>query len=397
MKNQIHNRLHAPFIHNVMERFCNWTIDAKTAVEILRVSQSRLYSMRTEYLQAKADGILEQWLPGRSGGNRSHALPKLTEQFLLRALHEGYNFAFAASELKRLFNLDTTRWSVRRFAIAKGMAKPELAARTPAHARRWQRLNIGELWQLDATPHHWFGPDAPAQPLYDMIDDASRLQVGIRLCRSENLADYIWFFAKSFRKHGLPLAIYVDYATFFHSPKEGNMTALAKRLDLYKVSLIFANTPQSKGKIERIHQVWQDRLPSFFRLNGITPETELPEVTPLLETLAEHRNNHETHREIGCTPRQAWDKALAEGRSTLRPVPRDAWWPYVWSVWYKKQVGKSGRVYHKDLFFQTQRLEGVRVILCEHEGGYYSVIEKLPENLAVLPVVLFTNLPENKI
>jgi hypothetical protein len=321
-------------------------------------------------------------------------LPPHAGAFLRRALAQGYNHAFAASELKRLHGLDTTRWSVRRFARAEGFARETNPVRIPAHTRRWQRLNIGELWQLDATPHPWFGPDHPAQPLFDMIDDASRLQVGIRLCRSETTGEYILFFKDSFEIHGLPLAVYVDNAAFFRSPKDGALTALGARLWFYGVSLIFATTPQSKGKIERIHQVWQDRLPSFFRLNNITPTTDLGHVNTHLESLALHRNVHELHREIGMRPRSAWDAAREAGRSVLRPVPRDAWWPYVWSLWRKATVGDRGRVHHGELFFPTRLAAGEKVLLCEHGGGHFSVLKNFPAK-DQLPAVAFTNRPQN--
>ena len=376
-----------------MERLCNNTITRQQAAETLGVSKSQLYRVRSEYLRAKAEKKLETWRPGGSGGDHCAEFQPQTEKFLRLTLQEGYNFAFAASELKRLFNVDTTRWSVRRFALAQGLAKAEHPVRIPAHTRRWQRLNIGELWQLDASPHRWFGPGGPEQPLFDMIDDASRLQVGIRLCRAETLADYIIFFGKTFKTHGLPLCVYVDCATFFRSPVDGRLTALGKRLAFYGVSLSFAMTPQAKGKVERIHQVWQDRLPPFFRLNGLTPECDLAQVNASVETLAAHRNVHEKHREIGMTPQRAWDTAWEQGRSKLRPIPRDAWWPYVWSLWYSKRVGKRGRVFHRDLFFPTSLPEGEKVILCEHGGGCYSVIKKLPETPAIHPVVLFSNLP----
>ena len=47
---------------------------------------------------------------------------------------------------------------------------------------------------------------------------------------------------------------YVDRASFFKG-EDGNLTQLGKRLKLYGVSFVFANTPEAKGKIERIHQV----------------------------------------------------------------------------------------------------------------------------------------------
>ena len=294
MKHQLLNRLCVPLIQDVLERFCNNTITRQQALATLGVSKSQLYRMCTEYLRAKTEQNTRAWTPGQSGGNHAAKFQPHAETFLRKALREGYNFAFAASELKRLFNVDTTRWSVRRFALAQGLAQGQHPVRIPAHTRRWQRLNIGELWQLDASPHRWFGPHEPEQPLFDMIDDASRLQVGSRLCRAETLADYIFFFGKTFKTHGLPLCVYVDCATFFRSPVDGNLTALGKRLAFYGVSLSFAMTPQAKGKVERIHQVWQDRLPPFFRLNSLTPQSALEDVNARVEALAAHRNAHET-------------------------------------------------------------------------------------------------------
>jgi hypothetical protein len=352
-------------------------MDAAQAMEGLGVSRSRLYALRTKYLLAKAGGTLKGWMPGLSGGDHAIDAPAPVEAFLRDAMREGYSYAFAASEALRLFGHSTTRSGVRRWALSEGLARKERPARTPAHTRRWQRTHIGELWQLDATPHEWFGPGHPHQPLFDMIDDASRLQVGIRLCLSENVMDYADFFRASFEAYGIPLEVYVDCATFFRSPVDGALTMLGRRLAFYGVSLRFATTPQAKGKVERIHQVWQDRLPHFFRLNG----------------LARHRNAHEIHREIGMRPKEAWDAALAEGRSKLRSVPDDGWWPYVWSLWRNAVVGARGRVYHKDLFFPTRLPPGERVVLCEHASGHYSVIKSLPAP-NTHPVVLFTNLPK---
>jgi hypothetical protein len=396
MKNQIHHRLCAPLIHDVLERFCNNTITRQQAVETLGISKSQLYRLRTQYIHAKTKESLINWMPGHSGGDRATDLPPRAQNFLQRALAEGYNHAFAASELLRLHNIECSRWSARRFAIANGLAQTEAPIRLPAHTRRWQRQNIGELWQLDATPHRWFGPDEPLYPLLDMIDDASRLQVGIRLCRHEGTTEYVFFFEKTFRTYGLPLCVYVDYASFFYSPKDGRLTPLGWRLAFYGVSLRYANTPQGKGKIERIHQVWQDRLPPFLRLNGFTAESAMRDINPHLEALASHRNRHETHREIGMAPQTAWDEALARGHTKLRPVPRDAWWPYIWSVWRACRVGKQGRVSHQDLFFPTQLAEGEKVILCEHGDGCYSVIKELPKTHEILPVVLFTNRPKEE-
>ena len=53
---------------------------------------------------------------------------------------------------------------------------------------------------------------------------------------------------------------------------------------------------------------------------------------------------HEIHRELGTPPQTAWNRALAENRSVLRPVPACPWWPYVWSQRTTVRVGDDGKV-----------------------------------------------------
>ena len=51
-------------------------------------------------------------------------------------------------------------------------------------------------------------------------------------------------------------------------------------------------------------------------------------------SVGSYRNGFEVHREIGMTPQEAWEKAIEEGRSKLRSIPRDGWWELVCSSWY---------------------------------------------------------------
>ncbi len=57
-----------------------------------------------------------------------------------------------------------------------------------------------------------------------------------------------------------------------HKPRGGLSNRIGLRLTFYDVSFVVANTPEAKGKVERIHQVWQDRLPSYFALNKEKPQ-----------------------------------------------------------------------------------------------------------------------------
>jgi hypothetical protein len=245
---------------------------------------------------------------------------------------------------------------------------------------------------MDATPDHWFGPEHPSYPLLDMLDDCSRLQVGCSIYRRETIPSYLHFLHGAFMEHGLPLEIYVDQAGLFTGNKEGNMTRISQRLKFYDVSFVVANTPEAKGKVERIHQVWQDRLPPYFALNGLTPASDLEDVNRHIHALREHRNRHERHRELGMTPQTAWNEAVAQGRNKLRPVPKDPWWHYVWSLWTPVTIAAGGRVYFGPETLPTRGIPGTRAVLCEHLDGSISILKDRP-NKQNLPVVLFTNRP----
>ncbi|GEM_PF-2926755 len=99
----------------------------------------------------------------------------------------------------------------------------------------------------------------------------------------------------------MPLRIYVVHAALFKSPLEDGTTKLKNRPAFYGVSFIYANSPEAKGKIGRLHQVWQDRRPPFFAKNGVPPD--LGGGNGGIARLVSWRNGHETHSETGMTAR----------------------------------------------------------------------------------------------
>lgn len=392
MKKQVSTRLGLPHVQDVLKQVCEQTISVEQACDALGMAKTRLYELRGSYLTARAMGRADVWRPGQSGGNHTPPWDDRVVTFLRAAIYNGYNYAFAASEVDRLYGVVLARSQVRHWAIREGICPAPKPARLPAHLRRWQRQAVGELWQMDATPDRWFGPEAPSYPLLDMLDDCSRLQVGCAIYRHENVPAYLHFFHGAFMEYGLPLEVYVDQAGIFTGNTEESVTQIGQRLKFYDVSFVVAHTPEAKGKVERIHQVWQDRLPPYFALNGLTPASDLEAVNSHVQVLRQHRNRRERHRELGMTPQTAWDEATAQGRNKLRPVPKEPWWPYVWSLWHPVTVAVGGRVYFGQDTIPTQGRPGTKAVLCEHLDGTVSLLKECPDQQK-LPVVLFTNRP----
>jgi hypothetical protein len=165
----------------------------------------------------------------------------------------------------------------------------------PKPVKRWQIRDLDALWQYDSTPHP-FVPDARhKQVLLDLLDDATRYNVGARLHHAETLLAHFNFLSRAFKNHGLPLALYLDYHSFFFTHAPDAFTQLGAALHFYGVALRYAPTPQAKGKIERRHDYWQKRLPPLLAADRVR---ELEGANHLLDQLLPRVNQHESHQSM---------------------------------------------------------------------------------------------------
>src|SRR6185437_8912971 len=147
---------HAPsFIRHVLDAFHRRTLSAADAAGQLGLSSSRLYALSARHLRARTQKKGGDWVPGISGGDRSSPWPQPVLDLLRKRLacSPPCPYSFAASEALRLHAFKLDRAQVRRWAIENQLAHPVPPKRILAPVRRWQRAQIGELWQLDASPH----------------------------------------------------------------------------------------------------------------------------------------------------------------------------------------------------------------------------------------------------
>jgi len=226
--------------------------------------------------------------------------------------------------------------------------------------------------------------------MLNRFDDCSRLFVGSQIYERELLLAYLDFLPQAFRHYGLPLELYVDYHSLFFTAQPEALTQLGWALHFYGVSLRYAPTPQAKGKIEREHHFWQQRRPAFFASENIS---DLHPANTHIQALRLHRNQHEIQREFKMTPRQAWDRAQADQRSALRPVPACPLWPFVWSQRSLVKVGFDHQIPIGAQRYCVDATPGTRLVLCHHPSGHHSVLAAQPKKEAK-PLVLFSNLPK---
>lgn len=150
-----------------------------------------------------------------------------------------------------------------------------LVAVEDAHSRRPRCAYFGEMQQMDATPYEWI----PGQVwhLHLAVDDATGRITGAWFDTQETLNGYYHVFHQILSTYGIPYKFFTDRRTVFtytkkNSPSsdEDTYTQFAYACKQLGVQLESSSVPQAKGRVERLNQTLQSRLPVELRLAGIT-------------------------------------------------------------------------------------------------------------------------------
>ena len=150
-----------------------------------------------------------------------------------------------------------------------------LVAVEDAHSRRPRCAYYGEMQQMDASPYEW----VPGQTwhLHLAIDDATGTVTGAWFDTQETLSGYYHVFHQILTNYGIPYQFFTDRRTIFtykqkNSPSldEDTYTQFAYACKQLGVLLESSSVPQAKGRVERLNQTLQSRLPVELRLAGIT-------------------------------------------------------------------------------------------------------------------------------
>ena len=143
------------------------------------------------------------------------------------------------------------------------------------HPRRPRCSFTGEMIQMDASLHPWFG--GFKSTLHAAIDDASGTIVGAYFAQQETLNGYYHVFEQILTGYGIPYMFYTDRRSIFEYRRFGEgrienntLTQFAYACSQLGVDIRTTSVAQAKGRIERLFQTLQSRLCIELRLAGVT-------------------------------------------------------------------------------------------------------------------------------
>ena len=196
---------------------------------------------------------------------------------LSRGTYAGFNDHHLCEKLVEREGFSLSRETLRRLLRNNGLGSPR-KRRAPAHRqRRVRSARLGELVQLDGSPHDWLEGRGPQLTALGMQDDATGKILAAQFFPSETTFGYLCLLRQLLRRHGVPLAFYGDHSGVFvrnddHWTVDEQLagkrqpTQFGRALEQLGVTFIAANSPQAKGRVERLWGVLQDRLTSELRL-----------------------------------------------------------------------------------------------------------------------------------
>ena len=161
--------------------------------------------------------------------------------------------------------------TLRGWMTQAGLWKPKVRRAKRAHPARARRDCLGELVQIDGSHHAWFEARGAKCCLTAFIDDACGRVLAARFDPTETTQGYLTVLRSHITQHGVPLALYSDRHSIFtkHDSEDGVPTQFERALLQLDIEPICANSPQAKGRVERLFQTLQDRLVKALRLAGI--------------------------------------------------------------------------------------------------------------------------------
>jgi transposase len=246
------------------------------AAELLDLTPRQIKRLKARYRQGSAAALAHA---GR--GRPSHRrLPDAVRERIVnlaRSTYAGFNDHHLCEKLIEREGFSLSRETLRRLLRKQGLGPPR-KRRAPAHRqRRLRSARIGELVQLDGSPHDWLEGRGPQLTALGMQDDATGKILAARFFSSETTFGYLCLLRQLLRRHGLPLAFYGDRSGVFVRNDDNwtveeqlagkrQPTQFGRALQQLGITFIAARSPQAKGRVERLWGVLQDRLSSELRL-----------------------------------------------------------------------------------------------------------------------------------
>ena len=249
----------------------------RKGADFLGLSYRQMLRVQERYVSAGNAG-LKHGLRDRGSNRKISAERRERVLKLYEGKYGDFGPTLATEYLRKTDGEDVGIETLRRWLVEAGLWTP---GRKGSGHRKWRerKAHFGEMVQMDGSLHDWFEGRGGKASLMVMIDDATNWTYA-EFHDEETTVAAMKVFWGYVERYGLPRSVYVDRDTIYKTTRDSTVdealsaepprTQFGRAMDELGVELILAHSPQAKGRVERRHGVFQDRLVKGMRLKGIS-------------------------------------------------------------------------------------------------------------------------------
>lgn len=260
----------------LMTRIEEGLLKLSLAAEMMHVTYRQAKRIWRRYREEGDAGLVRRGR-GRSSNRKRPDSERKRAVALYDKQYSGFGPLLASEHLATDHGIVVDHETLRRWLLSAGLWESRRRRESHRSARE-RRPCRGDLVQIDGSEHDWFEGRGPRAVMMVMIDDATNRTLA-RFYTGEDTAAAYDIFERYVSQYGLPVALYPDRDSIYVCTREtcleeelanrGPETQFARAMRELGVELIPAYSPQAKGRVERRHGLFQDRLVKEMRLLGI--------------------------------------------------------------------------------------------------------------------------------
>lgn len=215
---------------------------------------------------------------GRKAANRLSEELEDKIKAIIERKYEDFGPTLASEKLLEHEGIQISHEKLRQIMIAQGLWKVRKRREKPVYMWRERKAYIGEMVQLDGSHHEWLEDRGPKMVFMGYIDDATNRTFG-HFYDHEGVYPAMDSLERYIRRYGLPQSLYLDKHSTYKTIRQPNLeeelrgqqaaTQFERAVGELRIEMIHADSPQAKGRVERLFGTLQDRLIKDMRLAKI--------------------------------------------------------------------------------------------------------------------------------
>lgn len=240
-------------------------LTVEQGADFMGISSRQTYRVLKKIKKEGNKAIIHKLRGKRSNRGYPEGLKKQVIE-IYKANYSDYGPTLFSEQLVKSHKISVDHETIRKWLRAKAITT-SMRRKRPHRKKRERRSCFGAMLQFDGSHHDWFEGRGAECCLMNCVDDSTG-KVYVKFAVSENTQDVLLTLWEYVNKYGIPRSIYTDKLSVYKA--EGKLTDFGRAMKELDIQTIYANSPQAKGRVERVNRTLQDRLVKSLRREAIS-------------------------------------------------------------------------------------------------------------------------------